>query len=148
MNEKVILLVEDDPDNRELTLLSLRESKIANEVVVAHDGMEALEYLFATGRYAGRDPADLPQVILLDLQLPRLDGLEVLKRVRADPRTRLIPVVVLTSSTQEEDLVASYHLGANSCVRKPVGFHNFAEAVRLVGMYWLLLNEPPPLKTR
>lgn len=144
MGEKVILLVEDDPDDRELTEITLRESNIANRVVAVHDGVEALEYLLATGRYAGRE-APLPQVVLLDLRLPRLDGLEVLRRMRADPRTRLIPVVVMTSSTQEEDLIASYHLGANSFMRKPLEFHRFADAIRQLGMYWLLLNEPPPL---
>lgn len=146
MGEKVILLVEDDPDDRELTEITLRESNIANRVVAVHDGVEALEYLLATGQYAGREPP-LPQVVILDLRLPRLDGLEVLKRMRAHPRTRLIPVVVMTSSIQEEDLIASYHLGANSFMRKPLEFHRFAEAVRQLGMYWLLLNEPPPLRS-
>lgn len=146
MNPKVILLVEDNPDDEELTLLALKESKIMNEIVVAHDGVEALDYLFATGPHAGRDPSRLPQLVLLDLKLPRLDGLEMLKRVRADPRTQLIPIVVLTSSSEEEDVVNSYRHGANSYVRKPVEFHSFVEAIKHLGLYWLLLNEAPPLK--
>ncbi len=144
--DKVILLVEDNPDDEELTLMALREGQIANEVVVVRDGVAALDYLFASGPYADRDPARLPALILLDLKLPKLNGLEVLERMRADPRTRLIPVVVLTSSTEEEDIVASYNLGANSYVRKPVEFHRFADAVRQVGIYWLLINQPPPLE--
>ncbi len=146
MNEKVILLVEDNPDDEELTLLALKQGNIVNEVIVAHDGVEALDYLFATGQHAGRDPSRLPQLVLLDLKLPRQDGLEVLRRLRADPRTQLIPVVVLTCSSEEEDVVASYRLGANSYVRKPVEFHRFADAVRQLGLYWLLLNEAPPKK--
>jgi len=144
--DKVILLVEDNPDDEELTLMAFRESQIANEVVVVRDGVAALDYLFASGPYADRDPARLPALVLLDLKLPKLNGLEVLERMRADPRTRLIPVVVLTSSTEEEDIIASYNLGANSYVRKPVEFHRFAEAVRHVGMYWLLINQSPPLE--
>jgi two-component system response regulator len=146
VNEKVILLVEDNPDDEELTLLALKQSNIVNEVIVARDGVEALDYLFATGQHAGRDPSRLPQLVLLDLKLPRQDGLEVLRRLRADPRTQLIPVVVLTCSSEEEDVVASYRLGANSYVRKPVEFHRFADAVRQLGLYWLLLNEAPPKK--
>jgi two-component system response regulator len=146
VNKKVILLVEDNPDDEELTLLAFKQGNIVNEVIVAHDGAEALDYLFATGQYAGRDPSRLPQLVLLDLKLPKLDGLEVLRRLRADPRTQLIPVVVLTSSSEEEDVVASYRLGANSYVRKPVEFHRFADAVRQLGLYWLLLNEAPPKK--
>lgn len=142
--DKIILLVEDNPDDEELTLMALQESQIANEVVVTRDGAEALDYLFATGRYADRDTAHLPALVLLDLKLPKLSGLEVLQRMRADPRTKLIPVVVLTSSSEEEDIIASYNLGANSYVRKPVEFHRFADAVRQVGMYWLLVNQPPP----
>jgi len=144
VNDKIILLVEDNPDDEELTLMALKESNILNEIVVARDGVEALDYLFATGRYAGRDPSRLPQLVLLDLKLPRLGGLEVLERLRTDPRTRLIPIVVLTSSSEEEDIIASYRLGANSYVRKPVEFHRFADAVRQLGLYWLLLNQPPP----
>jgi two-component system response regulator len=146
VNEKVILLVEDNPDDEELAMLALKQGNILNEVVVARDGVEALDYLFATGQHAGRDPSRLPQLVLLDLKLPRQDGLEVLRRLRADPRTQLIPVVVLTCSSEEEDVVASYRLGANSYVRKPVEFHRFADAVRQLGLYWLLLNEAPPKK--
>ncbi len=144
MNEKVILLVEDNPDDEELTLLALKESNILNEVVVARDGVEALDYLFGAGKWTGREPSQRPQIILLDLKLPKLSGLEVLERLRADPRTALIPVVVLTSSSEEEDVIASYRLGANSYVRKPVEFHRFVDAVHQLGLYWLLLNEAPP----
>jgi CheY-like chemotaxis protein len=143
-NDKVILLVEDNPDDEDLTLRALRKANVKNEVVVAHDGVEALDYLFGTGDWAGRDASALPQVILLDLKLPRVDGLEVLRRLREDRRTRLLPVVILTSSNEEEDRIAGYKLGANSYVRKPVDFGHFAEAVRQLGLYWLLLNEPPP----
>jgi two-component system response regulator len=146
MDPKGILLVEDNPDDEELTLMALKEGNIVNEVVVAHDGVEALDYLWGTGQYAGRDPSHQPALILLDLKLPRLNGLEVLARLRADPHTALIPVVVLTSSSEQEDLIASYRLGVNSYVRKPVEFHRFADAVRQLGMYWLLLNETPPKK--
>ena len=146
MNSKIILLVEDNPDDEELTLLALKEGKILNEVVVARDGVEALDYLFATGKYLDREVSRQPQLILLDLKLPKLDGLEVLKRLRADPRTALIRVVILTSSSEEEDIVASYRLGANSYVRKPVEFHQFANAVKELGLYWLLLNETPRSK--
>ncbi len=144
MNKKVILLVEDNPDDEELTLLALKESNILNEVVVLRDGVEALDYLFGAGKWAGRDPLRRPQIVLLDLKLPRLGGLEVLKRLRANPRTELIPVIVLTSSSEEEDMIASYRLGANSYVRKPVEFHRFVDAVQKLGLYWLLLNETPP----
>lgn len=139
-----ILLVEDNPDDVALTLRALRAHRVTNEVVVAEDGVEALDYLFGEGQHLGRTGHDLPAVILLDLKLPRVDGLEVLRRIRSDPRTRLLPVVVLTSSREEQDLVASYSLGANSYVRKPVDFQQFVEAVRQLGLYWLLLNEPPP----
>ncbi|MFW6115895.1 MAG: response regulator [Chloroflexota bacterium] len=142
--DKIILLVEDNPDDEELTLLALQQSHLVNEIVVAHDGVEALDYVNATGKYADRDLCRLPALILLDLKLPKLDGLELLERLRADPRTRLIPVVVLTSSSEEEDVVASYQRGANSYVRKPVEFDRFADAVQRVGLYWLLLNQPPP----
>jgi two-component system, response regulator len=147
MKPKVLLLIEDNPDDEELTLLALKESNIVNEVVVARDGVEALDYLFGTGTYAGRDTCLAPQLILLDLKLPRVDGLEVLQRLRSDPRTQLIPVVVLTSSSEEEDIIASYRLGANSYVRKPVEFHHFADAVRQLGLYWLLINQAPPAKS-
>lgn len=144
MEEKVILLVEDDPDDEALTLRALRDHHITNEVLVVRDGAEALEYLFATGAYAGRDPGVMPQVVLLDLKLPKLDGLEVLAHLRADPRTKRLPVVILTSSDEEQDRLNSYDLGANSYVRKPVDFGEFTGAVRQLGLYWLLLNQPPP----
>lgn len=144
MEKRIILLVEDNPDDQELTLRALKANNILNEVIVAQDGAEALDYLFGEGSYAGRDLAVMPQVILLDLKLPKIDGLEVLKRMRADERTRLLPVVILTSSKEERDLVNGYGSGANSYVRKPVDFGEFREAVRQLGLYWLLLNEPPP----
>jgi len=146
MTNKIILLVEDNPDDVELTLMALKDGNILNEVVVARDGAEALDYLFGTGKFEGRDVTKMPQVVLLDLKLPKVGGLEVLERLRADPRTELIPVVVLTSSSEEEDMMASYRLHANSYVRKPVEFHRFADAVRQLGVYWLLLNEAPPEK--
>jgi two-component system response regulator len=144
MSDKIILLVEDNPDDVALTLRALKKNHIVNEVVVARDGEEALEYLTATGRHAGRAVAVLPQVILLDLKLPKLGGLEVLRAIRANPQTRLLPVVVLTSSSEEPDIIASYDLGANSYIRKPVDFNQFLEAVRQLGLYWLLLNQAPP----
>jgi len=139
-----ILLVEDNPDDVELTLRAFRKSKIANEIVVARDGVEALDYLFATGQHAGRDNSTLPQLVLLDLKLPRLDGLQVLERIRSNPKTSLLPVVILTSSTEQPDLLSGYKLGANSYIRKPVDFQEFVVAVRRLGLYWLLLNQPPP----
>jgi len=144
MNSKNILLVEDNPSDVKLTKRALEQNQITNELIVAEDGQEALDYLFATGRYAGRDVRDLPAVVLLDLKLSKIDGLEVLKKIRANELTRLMPVVILTSSDQEVDMIASYNLGANSYIRKPVDFKQFTEAVRTLGMYWLLLNEPPP----
>jgi two-component system response regulator len=144
MHDKVILLVEDNPDDEALTLRALKKNNIRNAVVVARDGAEALDYLFGTGASAGREALELPQVVLLDLKLPKVDGLEVLRRLRAHPRTRLLPVVILTSSKEERDLVNGYALGANSYVRKPVDFAEFTEAVRQLGLYWLILNEPPP----
>jgi two-component system, response regulator len=144
MSEKMILLVEDNPDDEELTTRALRQAKIANEIVVARDGAEALDFLFGEGAYAGRDVSRAPAVVLLDLKLPKLSGLDVLNRLRADPRTRLVPVVILTSSSEEEDMLKSYQLGANSYVRKPVDFGQFAQAVSQLGIYWLLLNQPVP----
>ncbi|MEY4705578.1 MAG: hypothetical protein RL042_1783 [Nitrospirota bacterium] len=144
MQNKTILLVEDNPDDELLTLRGLRQGNVVNKIVVARDGVEALDYLFGTGVHEGRDARDLPQVVLLDLKLPKIDGLEVLKRIREDPRTRLLPVVILTSSKEEQDLIKSYSLGANSYIRKPVDFAQFAEAVRQLKLYWLVLNEQPP----
>lgn len=144
MKDRIILLVEDNPDDEELTLRALRQGNVANEVAVARDGSEALDFLFSTGNHAGRDPAQMPTVVLLDLKLPKLGGIDVLKRMRADPRTKLIPVVVLTSSSEEEDMVRSYESGANSYVRKPVEFAAFAAAVSQLGVYWMLLNQAPP----
>jgi len=143
MKSKIILLAEDNPDDVTLTLRALKKSKIMNEVVVAQDGVEALDYLFGTGKYAGRDTRVLPQVMLLDLKMPRMDGLEVLQRVRSDERTRLLPVVVLTTSSEDKDRVESYKLGANSYIRKPVNFEQFVDAVQKLGLYWLVLNEAP-----
>jgi len=145
MSGKSILLVEDNPDDVALTLRALKKNNIANEVVVARDGEEALEYLTATGKYAGRSVTDLPQIVLLDLKLPKVGGLEVLRAMRADPHTRLLPVVVLTSSSEEGDVIASYDLGANSYIRKPVDFNQFQEAVRQLGLYWLVLNQTAPV---
>ena len=144
MTNKIILLVEDNPDDEELTLQTFRACSILNPVVVARDGVEALDYLFGAGAHAARDTSDLPALVMLDLKLPKLGGLQVLERIRADPRTELIPVVILTSSSEEEDMIASYKRGANSYVRKPVEFDQFSATVRQMGLYWLLLNEAPP----
>jgi two-component system, response regulator len=144
MNKKIILLVEDNPDDELLAIRALEKNNIMNEVVVARDGTEALDYLFGAGAYAGRDMSVMPQVILLDLKLPKIDGLEVLRRLRNDERTKLLPVVVLTSSKEDRDLTESYSLGANSYIRKPVNFAQFTEAIRQLGLYWLVLNESPP----
>ena len=144
MGERIILLVEDNPDDVALTLRALKKNNILNQVVVAEDGDKALEYLFGTGEFAGRNVKSLPAVVLLDLKLPKVDGLEVLRRLRADERTNLLPVVILTSSKEEQDVIAGYELGANSYIRKPVDFDRFLEAARQLGMYWLVLNEPPP----
>jgi CheY-like chemotaxis protein len=143
MKSKIILLVEDNPDDVQLTLRALKKSNILNEVVVAQDGVEALEYLFGTGKYAGRDTKVLPQVALLDLKMPRMDGHEALQRIRKDERTKLLPVVVLTTSSEDRDRIESYSVGANSYIRKPVDFNQFAEAVNQLGLYWLVLNEAP-----
>lgn len=143
MDKKFILLVEDNPDDIELTIRALSKSNILNKVVVAHDGVEALDFLFGTGTYAGRDLSVMPTVILLDLKLPKINGLEVLQRIRADERTKFLPVVILTSSNEEQDLINGYQLGVNSYICKPVDFVQFTEAVRQLGLYWLLLNEQP-----
>ena len=137
----IILLVEDNPHDVELTLRAFRKSKVLNEIVVVRDGVEALDYLFSTGAFTGRDPNASPEVVLLDLKLPKVDGLEVLRRMRADERTRRTPVVVLTSSGEERDILTSYNLGANSFVRKPVDFNQFLEAAQQLGLYWLVLNQ-------
>ena len=144
MSEKEILLVEDNPDDVELTRIAFIEAKIANPLRVVRDGVEALDYLFARGAHAARDVADLPSIVLLDLNLPRLDGREVLQAIRADPRTRALPVVVLTTSNEPFDVEAAYALGVNSYIRKPVDFQQFVGAVKQVGLYWLVLNQPQP----
>jgi two-component system response regulator len=142
-HDGTILVVEDDPDDEELTLRALKKVNLANDIVVVRDGAEALDYLFADGKYAGRDAGDTPAVVLLDLKLPKVEGMEVLKRIRENGPNRLVPVVILTSSDEQRDLVESYRLGANSYVRKPVDFDQFMKAVEELGLYWLLLNEPP-----
>ena len=145
MESKVILLVEDNPDDEALTLRALKKNNIRNDVVVARDGVAALDYLLGTGVNAGRDTNAQPEVVLLDLKLPRVDGLEVLRRLRADGQTKLLPIAILTSSKEEQDLMNSYRLGANCYIRMPVDFDLFTEAVRQLGLYWLVLNEPPPI---
>lgn len=145
MNSNYILLVEDNPSDVELARRALRKNNITNNLIVAQDGQEALDYLFGNGAYAGRDVTDLPALVLLDLKLPKVNGLEVLRRIRADARTRRLLVVMLSSSTQEQDVAASYDLGVNGYIRKPVNFTLFAEAIRQLGLYWLEINEPPPM---
>ncbi|OGQ88082.1 MAG: two-component system response regulator [Deltaproteobacteria bacterium RIFOXYD12_FULL_56_24] len=144
MEKKMILLVEDNPDDEALTLRALKKNNILNKVVVARDGAEALDFLFGTGVHAGRDAALLPEVILLDLNLPKLNGLEVLKQLRNHQQTSLLPVVILTTSNEDRDKIESYRLGCNSYIRKPVDFHQFSEAIRQLGIYWLVLNQAPP----
>jgi len=146
MNDKIILLVEDNPDDETLTLRALKKNNISNQVIVARDGAEALDYLFGTGQYSGRDPNVTPQVVLLDLKLPKVDGLQVLRQLRANESTKFLPVVILTSSNEDQDRLTGYSLGANSYVRKPVDFNQFIEAVRQLGLYWLILNEQPPAR--
>jgi two-component system, response regulator len=146
MKNRVILLVEDNPDDELLTLRALKKNNVANEVIVARDGVEALDYLFGEGAHADRDSKKIPQVVLLDLKLPKLDGLGVLRRIRSDARTKSLPVVILTSSNEELDRISGYDLGANSYVRKPVDFDQFVAAALQLGLYWLVLNEPPPVK--
>jgi two-component system response regulator len=144
MENKMILLVEDNPDDEALTVRALKKNNIGNDLAIVRDGAEALEFIFCTGAYADRDPNDQPEVILLDINLPKVNGLEVLERIRADKTTHLLPVVILTSSKEEQDMIRGYSLGANSYVRKPVDFSEFIEAVRQLGLYWLVLNEKPP----
>ena len=148
MKDKIILLIEDNPDDEALTLRALEKNNIKNDVVVARNDAEALDYLFGTGPYAGRDLTVMPQVTLLDLKLPKVDGLEVLRQLRANELTRLLPVVILTSSNEEQDRIHGYGLGANSYVRKPIDFGQFMDTVRQLGLYWLLLNEPAPTTRR
>jgi two-component system response regulator len=144
MESKSILLVEDNPDDEALTLRALKRNNILNEVIVARDGAEALDYLFGLGPHLGRDTSNLPEVVLLDLKLPKIDGLDVLRRIRSEPLTRRLAVVILTSSNEERDIISGYDLGANSYIRKPVDFNQFMEAVRQLGIYWLVLNVSPP----
>lgn len=146
MSNKIILLVEDNPDDEALTIRALKKNNIQNEVIVVHDGAEALDYLFRRGKYLDRDKNIMPQVILLDLKLPKIDGIEVLRQLRANERTKILPIVILTSSKEERDLINGYANGANSYIQKPVDFVQFTEAVRQLGMYWLLLNECPPIQ--
>ena len=146
--KRAILLVEDNPDDVELTLRALKQYHVKNQINVVRDGAEALDYLFTTGAYADRDTTTMPAVVILDLKLPKVDGLEVLQRMRGDKRTKLVPVVVLTSSKEEQDMINSYKFGANSYVRKPVDFTQFVEAARQLSLYWLVINEPPPKKGR
>jgi two-component system, response regulator len=145
MNNKIILLVEDNPDDVALTLRAFKKNNISNKVIVASDGLEALDYLFGRGKYAERDIKDIPVVVLLDLKLPKINGLEVLKTIRQDEALKLLPVVILTSSSQEEDVISGYKLGANSYIRKPVNFNDFQQVIKVLGLYWLIWNQPPPV---
>jgi CheY-like chemotaxis protein len=145
VGDRFILLVEDNPDDEALTIRAFKKSHLVNDIVVAHDGAEALDYMFGRGSHAGRDVSVMPAVVLLDLRLPKIDGLEVLRRIRADERTKLTPIVILTSSKEEQDLINGYLSGANSYIRKPVDFDKFTDAIRQLGLYWLVLNEVPPV---
>lgn len=145
MQNKIILLVEDNPDDEALTLRAFKKHHISSKVVVAHDGVEAIDYILGTGQYSGRDMSKMPSLVLLDLKLPKIDGLEVLRRIRGNEPTKILPVVILTTSKIEEDLIAGYGLGANSYVRKPVDFNKFSEVIRELGLYWLIINEIPPV---
>ena len=145
MEDKIILLVEDNPDDVALTIRAFRKNDISNKIIVAKDGVEALDYLFGTGMYASRDIKDMPVVVLLDLKLPKIDGLEVLRNIRQNEFTKMLPVVILTSSAEEKDKINGYKLGANSYIRKPVDFSQFSEAIKYLGLYWLVWNEPPPV---
>jgi two-component system response regulator len=147
-DEPILLLVEDNPDDEALTVRAFKKANVRNRIVVARDGVEALDYLLGSGAHTGRDAGVTPQVVLLDIKLPKIDGLEVLRRIRADARTKLLPVVILTSSSEERDMIEGYRLGANGYVRKPVDFNHFAEAVRHLGLYWVLVNQPPPRMSR
>jgi CheY-like chemotaxis protein len=147
MKRKTILLVEDNPDDVELTLRAFKINKIANEIIVAGDGIEALDYIYGTGKFKTREESRMPAVVLLDLKLPKKDGLEVLQQIRADERTKLLPVIILTSSKEEQDIIGSYSLGANSYIRKPVDFQKFVDAIRQWELYWLVINEPPPYQS-
>lgn len=146
MRNRMILLVEDNPDDEALTLRALRRNHVANEIVVVRDGAEVLDYFAGRGQFADRDLDELPELVLLDLKLPKIDGLEVLQHLRQNDRTRLLPIVILTTSDEEKDRLQSYELRANSFIRKPVDFNQFADAIRQIGLYWLVLNEPPPTK--
>ncbi|MEO5988809.1 MAG: response regulator [Candidatus Eisenbacteria bacterium] len=148
MKANTILLVEDNPDDVALTIRAFQKNNFSNPIVMAHDGAEALEYLFCSGRYSDRDDSDMPSLILLDLKLPKVDGLEVLRQLRADPRTQLVPVLILTSSSEANDVTRGYRLGANSYVCKPVDYADFLETTRQLGLYWLMVNQPPPGRTR
>lgn len=147
MSDKFIFLVEDNPDDEELTLRAFKKGHVSNPIIVARDGVEALDFMFGNGKFSGRDLSDMPQIVLLDLKLPKINGLEVLQRLRANPSTKFVPVIIFTSSSEEEDIVSSYQFGANSYIRKPVDFQGFADAVHQLGLYWMVLNQTPSPKS-